>query len=132
VAAKLTESLGQSVLVENRRGGIGQSRSGSRCESARNGYTLFVGVSTNTINENTFAHQLQIKPSRDLVASPNWSKFAHQSRRRRVSRHSVGRSDRAREKGSGARSTMRRRLGSTRLDMESSRRPLRSRSPTFL
>jgi len=68
VAAKLTESLGQSVLVENRQGASGNLALEAVAKAPADGYTLFVGnVSTNTINENTFAHQLQIKPSRDLV-----------------------------------------------------------------
>ena len=42
------------------------------------GYTLFVGnVSTNTINENTFAHQLQIKPSRDLLGIAKLVEIPH-------------------------------------------------------
>src|SRR5882762_1868070 len=68
VAAKLTDSLGQSVLVENRPGASGNLALEAVAKAPADGYTLFVGnVSTNTINENTFAHQLQIKPSRDLV-----------------------------------------------------------------
>ena len=68
VAAKLTESLGQSVLVENRTGASGNLALEAVAKAPADGYTLFVGnVSTNTINENTFAQQLQIKPSRDLV-----------------------------------------------------------------
>src|SRR5580765_1987980 len=68
VAAKLTESLGQGVLVENRTGASGNLALEAVAKAPADGYTLFVGnVSTNTINENTFAQQLQIKPSRDLV-----------------------------------------------------------------
>src|SRR5712664_2316995 len=84
VAAKLTESLGQSVLVENRTGASGNLALEAVAKAPADGYTLFVGnVSTNTINENTFAQQLQIKPSRDLWASPNWSKFRTSLRRLR-------------------------------------------------
>src|SRR5882672_7461090 len=68
LAAKLTDSLGQSFVVENRTGASGNLALEAVAKAPADGYTLFVGnVSTNTINENTFAQQLQIKPSRDLV-----------------------------------------------------------------
>jgi tripartite-type tricarboxylate transporter receptor subunit TctC len=42
------------------------------------GYTLLVGnVSTNTINENTFANTLTIKPSRDLVGVTKLVEIPH-------------------------------------------------------
>jgi len=45
-------------------------------EAAADGYTLLVGnVSTNAINESTFADVMQIRPSRDLVGFRNWSRF---------------------------------------------------------
>src|SRR5437867_6472411 len=78
VAAKLTESLGQSVLVENRTGASGNLALEAVAKAPADGYTLFVGnVSTNTINENTFAHQLQIKPSRDLVGIAKLVEIPH-------------------------------------------------------
>src|SRR5437879_12521815 len=68
VAQRLTESLGQSVLVENRPGASGNLALEAVAKAPADGYTLFVGnVSANTSNENTVAHQLQINPSRDLV-----------------------------------------------------------------
>jgi len=78
VAAKLTESLGQSVLVENRTGASGNLALEAVAKAPADGYTLFVGnVSTNTINENTFAQQLQIKPSRDLVGIAKLVEIPH-------------------------------------------------------
>ena len=78
VAAKLTDSFGQSVLVENRPGASGNLALEAVAKAPADGYTLFVGnVSTNTINENTFAHQLQIKPSRDLVGIAKLVEIPH-------------------------------------------------------
>ena len=68
LAPKLQDALGQPFVVENRPGATGNLALEAVAKAPPDGYTLFVGnVSTNAINENTFAHTLQIKPSRDLV-----------------------------------------------------------------
>jgi len=78
IAAKLTESLGQSVLVENRTGASGNLALEAVAKAPADGYTLFVGnVSTIRFNENTFAQQLQIKPSRDLVGIAKLVEIPH-------------------------------------------------------
>jgi tripartite-type tricarboxylate transporter receptor subunit TctC len=78
VAAKLTESFGQSVIVENRPGASGNLALEAVAKAPADGYTLFVGnVSTNTINENTFATTLTIKPSRDLVGIAKLVEIPH-------------------------------------------------------
>src|SRR5258706_14429373 len=78
VAAKLTESLTQSFVVENRTGASGNLALEAVAKAPADGYTLFVGnVSTNTINENTFASTLTIKPSRDLVGIAKLVEIPH-------------------------------------------------------
>jgi len=78
LAAKLTESLNQSFVVENRAGASGNIALEAVAKAPADGYTLFVGnVSTNTINENTFASTLTIKPSRDLVGIAKLVEIPH-------------------------------------------------------
>src|SRR5438552_15400616 len=78
VAGKLTESMGQTFLVENRPGANGNIALEAAAKAPADGYTLLVGnVSTNAINENVFAHQLQIEPSRDVVGVAKLVEIPH-------------------------------------------------------
>jgi tripartite-type tricarboxylate transporter receptor subunit TctC len=78
VAQRLSESLGQSFLVDNRPGASGNLALEAVAKAPPDGYTLLVGnVSTNAINENTFAQQLSIKPSRDLVGVAKLIEIPH-------------------------------------------------------
>ncbi len=78
VAAKLTESLGQSFVVENRPGANGNIALEATAKAAPDGYTLLVGnVSTNAINENIYREQLGIQPSRDLVGITKLVEIPH-------------------------------------------------------
>ena len=68
IAPKLQDLLGQPFIIENKPGASGNIALELVAKAPPDGYTLFIGnVTTNAINENTFAHTLQIKPSRDLV-----------------------------------------------------------------
>jgi tripartite-type tricarboxylate transporter receptor subunit TctC len=78
VAAKLTVSLGQSFVVENRTGANGNLALEAAAKAAPDGYTLLVGnVSTNAINESIYREQLSIQPSRDLVGITKLVEIPH-------------------------------------------------------
>jgi tripartite-type tricarboxylate transporter receptor subunit TctC len=78
VGIQLTKSLGQSFVVENHPGATGNIALEMVAKAPADGYTLLVGnVSTNTINENTFANTLSIKPSRDLVGVTKLVEIPH-------------------------------------------------------
>src|SRR5256885_10803754 len=78
VAGKLTESMGQTFLVENRPGANGNIALEAAAKAPADGYTLLVGnVSTNAINENIYADQLTIRPSRDLAGVTKLVEIPH-------------------------------------------------------
>ena len=78
VAGKLNDVLGQSVVVENRAGASGNVALDAAAKSPADGYTLLCGnVSTNAINETTFAQTLQSKPSRDLTGITKLVEIPH-------------------------------------------------------
>lgn len=78
LGAKLTESLGQTFIVENRPGANGNLALEATAKAPADGYTLLVGnVSTNAINENIYASQLTIRPSRDLVGITKLVEIPH-------------------------------------------------------
>jgi tripartite-type tricarboxylate transporter receptor subunit TctC len=78
VAAKLTESLGQSFVVENKPGANGNLALEATARATPDGYTLLVGnVSTNTINETVYAKELTIKPTHDLIGVTKLVEIPH-------------------------------------------------------
>ena len=75
LAIKLSETLGQNVLVENRPGASGNIALEAAIKSPPDGYTLFVGnVTTNAINETTMG---TLKPSRDLMGITRLVEIPH-------------------------------------------------------
>ena len=78
VAQRLTESLKESFIVENRPGANGNIALEATAKAPADGYTLLVGnVSTNAINENIYADQLTIRPTRDLVGITKLVEIPH-------------------------------------------------------
>lgn len=78
VAEGLTKAWGQQVIVDNRSGASGNIALETAARATPDGYTLFVGnVSTNAINETTFAKVLKFKPSRDLTGVTNLIELPH-------------------------------------------------------
>jgi tripartite-type tricarboxylate transporter receptor subunit TctC len=78
LAAKLNDAWGVGVVVDNRSGASGNIALEVAAKASPDGYTLLVGnVSTNAINETTFAKTLSIRPSRDLTAVTNLIELPH-------------------------------------------------------
>ena len=78
VATRLSEATGQQFIVDNRSGASGNIALELAARATPDGYTLLVGnVSTNAINETTFAESLRVKPSRDLVGVTNLIEIPH-------------------------------------------------------
>jgi tripartite-type tricarboxylate transporter receptor subunit TctC len=76
VAAKLTESLGQQVIVENRAGASGIIGVDAAVKSAPDGYTMLITQTSIAINPSMFAKlpydaMRDLAPVTKLVAAPN-------------------------------------------------------------
>ncbi len=78
ISPKLQDVLGQGFVVENRPGASGNIALEAAAKATPDGYTLLVGnVSTNAINESTFADVMQTRPSRDLVGITKLVEIPH-------------------------------------------------------
>jgi tripartite-type tricarboxylate transporter receptor subunit TctC len=67
VASKMTELLGQHIVVENRTGAAGSIAAATVAKSPPDGYTILVVSSSYSINPSLYSH-LPFDPQKDLVA----------------------------------------------------------------
>ena len=67
IAQKLTESIGQQVIVENRPGAASNIGAEAAARAAPDGHTLFMGSVSLSINPSLYA-KLAYDPLRDLAA----------------------------------------------------------------
>lgn len=66
---KLTEILGQQIVVDNRPGAAGVLATEMAAHAAPDGYTLFLGnVGTLAVNPSVFGKQMKVDPVKDLAA----------------------------------------------------------------
>src|SRR5947209_18559120 len=68
LAQKLSETLGQSVLVENRPGASGMIAAETLAKSAADGYTLMMGSQTTLAVAPALYRKFSIDAARDFVA----------------------------------------------------------------
>jgi len=68
IQPKLSELLGQQIVIENRAGAAGNVGMGVAANSAPDGYTLFLGnVGTLAINPSVFQKTLRVRPLKDFA-----------------------------------------------------------------
>jgi tripartite-type tricarboxylate transporter receptor subunit TctC len=69
VAQALTELLGKPVIVENKPGAAGNIALELVARAPADGYTLLLGnISTNAMNQTSYAGRLKVTPTKDLTA----------------------------------------------------------------
>jgi tripartite-type tricarboxylate transporter receptor subunit TctC len=66
---RMSELLGQQIVVENRAGASGNIGMDAAAKSAPDGYTLYLGnIGTVALNPAVFTKTLQVVPTRDFIA----------------------------------------------------------------